>query len=165
MSSSISLLNNLTGGVFLFESAMNDMTLTINQIIKVTVEINFYISVILLILGGILSISGMYSIFEFNEDLYGALDNNLRMVMAYLAFSEIFIVAYCVFSKKFQIMIVVGSFLVLMIGSLAFYGEINAVEIDQKFPAFFLYTGVSHILMGVLANAENKKIERQHFNL
>lgn len=141
------------------------MTLTINQIIKLSVELNFFISVVLLILGGILSISGAYSIFEFNEDLYGALDNNLRMVMAYLAFSEIFIVAYCMFSKKFQIMIIVGSFLILMIGSLAFYGEINAVEIDPKFPAFFLYTGVSHILIGVLANVEKNKIERQHFNV
>lgn len=123
------------------------------QIIKIIVAINFYMSAVLLIVAGILSVTG-YSIFQFNFDLYGALDNNLRMIMVYLALSECFIVGYCFFSKKFQIMIVVGSFLILMIGSMSFYGEINALEIDPNFPAFFLYTGLSHILFGAMDNIE-----------
>jgi hypothetical protein len=130
------------------------MNIKITQAIKITAEINFFISVVLLIMGGFLSVFGNYSIFQFNEDLYGALDNNLRMVMAYLALTECMIVGYCWISKKFQIMIIVGSFLIMMIGSMAFYGEINAVEIDPTFPPFFLYTGLSHILYGVLVNSE-----------
>jgi len=110
-------------------------------------------SAILLIAGGTLSVTS-YSIFQFNVELYGALDNNLRMIMVYLALSECFIVGYCFFSKKFEILIFVGSFLILMIGSMAFYGEINALEIDPNFPAFFLYTGLSHILFGAMDNIE-----------
>ena len=106
-----------------------------------------------------LSVSGSYSIFEFNEDLYGALDNNLRMIMVYLAVTEIVILIYCFLRKNFQVMIPVGFFLILMIGSMEFYGEINTIEIDENFPLFFFYTGLSHILFGVMAIIERNKTE------
>jgi len=124
------------------------------QSIKFLLEANFYISVILLIAGGMLSGLGSYSIFEFNEELYGALDNNLRMIMVYLAMTESVILGYCFFRKNFQVMIPVGFFLILMIGSMEFYGEINSIEIDENFPLFFLYTGLSHILFGVMVGIE-----------
>jgi len=124
------------------------------QSIKFLLEVNFYISVIVLIAGGMLSVSGSYSIFEFNEELYGALDNNLRMIMVYLAMTESVILGYCFFRKNFQVMIPVGFFLILMIGSMEFYGEINSIEIDENFPLFFLYTGLSHILFGVMVGIE-----------
>jgi len=101
-----------------------------------------------------LSVSGSYSFFEFNEELYGALDNNLRLIMVYLAITETVILGYCFFRKNFQVMIPVGFFLILMIGSMEFYGQINAIEIDENFPLFFLYTGLSHILFGVMAGIE-----------
>ncbi|NOT12573.1 MAG: hypothetical protein HOP23_12185 [Methylococcaceae bacterium] len=134
------------------------MNINSTQVIKIIAEINFYISVILLVLGGILSVFGSHSFFQFNEDLYGALDNNLRMVMVYLAFTECMIVAYCWIRNKFQIMIIVGSFLIMMIGSLGFYGEINAVEIDPTFTSFFLYIGLSHIFYGVLVNRDKHTV-------
>lgn len=127
--------------------------------IKLLLEVNFYISVIVVIAGGMLSVSGSYSIFEFNEDLYGALDNNLRMIMVYLAVTEIVILIYCFLRKNFQVMIPVGFFLILMIGSMEFYGEINTIEIDENFPLFFFYTGLSHILFGIMAGIERNKTE------
>ncbi|MDD5632253.1 MAG: hypothetical protein PHI13_09545 [Methylococcales bacterium] len=129
------------------------------QSIKFLLEVNFYISVIVLIAGGVLSVSGSYSIFEFNEDLYGALGNNLRMIMIYLAVTEIVILIYCFLRKNFQVMIPVGFFLILMIGSMKFYVEINTIEIDENFPLFFFYTGLSHILFGVMAVIERNKTE------
>ena len=134
------------------------------QSIKFLLEVNFYISVIVLIAGGMLSVFGSYSIFEFNEDLYGALDNNLRMIMVYLAVTEIVILIYCFLRKNFQVMIPVGFFLILMIGSMEFYGEINTIEIDENFPLFFFYTGLSHILFGVMAGIERKKPKRTMTN-
>ena len=125
-----------------------------NKSIKLLLEVNFYISVIVLIVGGMLSVSGSYSIFEFNEDLYGALDNNLRMIMVYLAVTEIVILIYCFLRKNFQVMIPVGFFLILMIGSMEFYGEINTIEIDENFPLFFFYTGLSHILLSQDASSK-----------
>jgi hypothetical protein len=138
---------------------MNGMTFKGLQSIKFLLEVNFYISVIVLIAGGILSVSGSYSFFEFNEDLYGALDNNLRLIMVYLAITETVILGYCFFRKNFQVMIPVGFFLILMIGSMAFYGQINAIEIDENFPLFFLYTGLSHILFGVMASIERNSAD------
>jgi hypothetical protein len=124
------------------------------QSIKFILEVNFYISVIVLIAGCFSSISRSYSFFEFNEELYGALDNNLRMIMFYLALTEVVILGYCFFRKNFQVMIPAGFFLILMIGSMEFYSEINAVEIDDHFPLFFLYTGLSHIFYGVITGIE-----------
>jgi uncharacterized membrane protein len=141
------------------------MTVKGLQSIKFLLEVNFYISVIVLIAGGILSVSGSYSFFEFNEDLYGALDNNLRMIMVYLAITEGVILVYCFFRKNFQVMIPVGFFLILMIGSMEFYGEINSIEIDDKFPLFFLYTGLSHILFGVMAGIEKSSANKESSKL
>lgn len=124
--------------------------------IKFLLEANFYLSVIVLLAGCFLSVSDNYSLFAFNEDLYGALDNNLRMIMVYLAITEIVILLYCYFRKNFRVMIPVGFFLILMIGSMEFYGDINSIEIDDSFPLFFLYTGVSHILFGVVIDIEKK---------
>ena len=125
------------------------------RILKFLLNVNFALSVIVLIAGGFLSGSESYSIFEFNEDLYGALDNNLRMIMIYLAMTEIVMLGYCFFRKNFQALVPVGFFLILMIGSIEFYGEINAVEIDKNFPLFFLYIGLSHIFFGVSAGSAN----------
>jgi hypothetical protein len=133
---------------------MNVMTFKGLQILKFLLEINFTLSVIVLLAGGFLSVSESFSIFEFNEDLYGALDNNLRMTMIYLAMTEIAMLGYCFFRKNYQALVPVGFFLILMIGSIEFYGEINAVEIDKNFPLFFLYIGLSHIFFGVMAGME-----------
>ena len=110
----------------------------------------------ILITGCLLSVSDNYSLFEFNEDLYGALDNNLRIIMIYLAMTEIMILLYSYFRHNFQVMIPVGFFLIMMIASMRFYGEINTVAIDENFALFFLYTGLSHILYGVMVRLERR---------
>jgi hypothetical protein len=132
--------------------------LVINKytILKILIEFNFYCAVVLLISLSFLCFSDEYSLFIFNENLYGALDNNLRMIMIYLAITECVILLYCVLTKGFRLMMLVGFFLILMIGSMEFYGEINTVEIDDQFKIFFLYTGISHILYGVMADIEQR---------
>ena len=123
--------------------------------LKYLLEVNFYASVILLLAGSFLSVSDNHSLFEFKEDLYGALNNNLRMIMVYLGMTEIVILIYCFMRKNFRSIILVGFFLILMVGSMEFYGEINTVEIDNNFPIFFFYTGISHMLFGVIEDILN----------
>lgn len=132
------------------------------QKIKFLLKVNFYLSVIVLIAGGFLSVSESYSIFEYNEDIYGALGNNLRMVMVYLAMTEIVILIYCNLRENFQVMVPVGFFLILMIVSIEFYSKINSIEMDKSFPLFFLYTGLSHILFGVMAGIEKNSANERH---
>ena len=132
--------------------------------IKFLLEANFYISVLVLITGCLLSVSDRYSFFEFNEDLYGALDNNLRMIMIYLAMTETVILIYCYFRHNFQIMIAVGFFLILMIASMRLYGDINDIAIDENFSLFFLYTGLSHSLYGVMVRIEKNNTHKQPEN-
>ena len=132
--------------------------------IKLLLEVNFYISVLVLLAGCLLSVSDSYSLFEFNEDLYGALDNNLRMIMIYLAMTEAVILMYCYFRHNFQIMITVGFFLLMMIVSMRLYGEINDIAIDENFSLFFLYTGLSHRLYGVMVRIEKNNTHKQPKN-
>ncbi len=132
--------------------------------IKFLLEANFYISVLVLITGCLLSVSDSYSFFEFNEDLYGALDNNLRMIMIYLAMTETVILIYCYFRHNFQIMIAVGFFLILMIASMTLYGDINDIAIDENFSLFFLYTGLSHSLYGVMVRIEKNSTHKHRNN-
>jgi len=47
-----------------------------------------------------------------------------------------------------------------MIGSLTFYGEMNAVAIDASFSPFFLYTGLSHILFGMVKAIDKSRIRQ-----
>lgn len=131
---------------------------------KFFLEVNFYISVMVLIVGCLFSVSDSYSIFEFNEDLYGALDNNLRMIMIYLAMTEAVILMYCYFRHNFQIMIPVGFFLLMMIVSMRLYGDINDIAIDENFSLFFLYTGLSHSLYGVMVRIEKNNTPKQPKN-
>ena len=125
-----------------------NVTSKVKQAAGYLIEANFYFAVFVLISGGLLSLSDR-SVFAYNEALYGALDNNLRIIMVYLALTEAVVVAYCFFSKRFHFMILVGFFLLLMMGSLDFYGEVNTIEIDSDFTGFFLYTGLSHVVYGV----------------
>lgn len=118
--------------------------------ISVLFKINFYISAIVLVGGCLLSATENHSIFEFNEDLYGAIGNNIRVIMVYLAINELAILLYCFLTKNARIMFAVGLFLILLIGSLEFYAEINAIEFDQNLRLFFLYTGISHLVYGFI---------------
>jgi hypothetical protein len=118
--------------------------------ISVFFKINFYISAIVLVGGCLLSATENHSIFEFNEDLYGAIGNNIRVIMVYLAINELAILLYCFLTKNARIMFAVGLFLILLIGSLEFYAEINAIEFDQNLRLFFLYTGISHLVYGFI---------------
>lgn len=128
------------------------MTSKILQSIKFILVANFMLSVMLFTTGSLLSVSDQYSLFDFNEELYGELVNNIRMTLVYLSFTEIAVCVYCIVSKKTLAFVLVGFFFILMLGSVRFYGEINNVEIDDNLYLFFLYTGVSHILFGALSN-------------
>lgn len=126
------------------------MNISLFQSINFLVKTNFYISAIVLVVGCLLSTTENHSIFEFNEDLYGAIGNNIRVIMVYLAINELAILLYCFLTKNARIMFAVGLFLILLIGSLEFYAEINAIEFDQNLRLFFLYTGISHLVYGFI---------------
>lgn len=127
---------------------MNGIYFSSMQVIKFITDANFYISVMVLVYGGLTAITVNYSVFEFNEDLFGAMHNNLRIALLYLAMTELVVCIYCFVAKQPKLMLFVGYFLIMMTGSLTFYGKVNSVPIDDDMPLFFLYTGISHIVYG-----------------
>ncbi|WP_394754149.1 hypothetical protein [Crenothrix sp.] len=132
------------------------------QGVNAVIDANFYLSLIIMIFGSAFSLSEQYSIFQFNVDVYGELANNLRAIMGYLAFTETLIFFFCFFTKQYQHFILVGFFLLIMIGSLQFYGQINSVEIDANLYWCLLYAGLSHILFGTMAVNKNKRSLGMH---
>jgi len=133
---------------------MNDLP---RRILRFVVEANFYISVISLIALGVMSMSESHSFFEFHEDLYGPLANNLRLMLIYLAMAEVILCVYCFFLRQFKVFIAAGFFLILTSGSLKFYAAINDIAVDENFSVFFLYLGLSHILFGILKYKETQE--------
>jgi hypothetical protein len=141
---------------------MRDFSTTAVKCIQCVVDVNFYISWVVMVMGSAFSLTDHYSIFEFNVDIYGELANNLRSIMAYLAVTEIFILFYCCMTKQFQHFILVGFFLLMIIGSLEFYTQINNIETDPNIDIWLLYAGVSHILYGAKAVYKNQRALESH---
>lgn len=135
---------------------MNDLNHKLLQAARFIVDANFYISVIVLVYGGITAITENYAVFDFNEDLFGAMHNNLRIALLYLGVTEIVVCIFCFVTKQPKLMIFVGYFLLMMLGSLTFYGKINSVPIDNNIPLFFLYTGLSHIAFGLMSGFDKQ---------
>jgi hypothetical protein len=134
---------------------MTTLNSKVMQVTKFIADANFYLSVIVLVYGGMTAITDNYCIFEFNEDLFGVIHNNLRIALLYLAMTEVVVCLFCFITNQFKMMTFVGYFLLMMLGSLAFYGKINNVPIDDDIPLFFLYTGISHIVFGLLSSVES----------
>ena len=130
----------------------NNINLT--TVLKFLIDANFYISVLVLLYGAFSAITQNHAIFEFNEDLFGTMHTNLRMALLYLGMTETVIFLYCFLTKQPRLLIFVGYFLILMLGSLAFYGKVNSIPIDDNLHLFFLYAGISHILFGLAAGVE-----------
>lgn len=133
---------------------MSKINQKLMQLVKFIADANFYISVLVLVYGGMTSVTENYAIFDFNEDLFGAMHNNLRMALLYLGMTEVVICMYCYITNQPKLMLFVGYFLIMMLGSLAFYGKMNSVPIDNNLPIFFLYTGLSHVFYGLMSGLE-----------
>jgi hypothetical protein len=127
--------------------------------LDIVLAINFIVSVIFLVAGCLLSLTDQYSLFELNQDLYGEFISNFKITMFYVAITELIICGYCFISKKNEFFILVGFFLILMVASIHFYSEINNIELDANLSLFFLYTGVSHVLFGVLSDLKKTSID------
>ncbi len=84
------------------------MAAKVFQSIKFILVANFTMSVMLLIVGCLLSLSDRYSLFEFNQDLYGELISNVKITLIYVAITEIIICAYCFFSKNIHMLVIVS---------------------------------------------------------
>jgi hypothetical protein len=119
----------------------NGIPSKIFQGVKFLLTANFYLSVIVLMMGSISSLSGSDVIFDFSTDFYNPLLNNLRIMMIYMAISEIGICVYGILRKKFQAIILTGFFLVLITGSLEFYGQINNIS-----AVFFIYRFIAYLV-------------------
>ncbi|MGR8950919.1 MAG: hypothetical protein ACU83V_00670 [Gammaproteobacteria bacterium] len=141
----------LKKGVFFGRWKMQVTSSKSFTILKWLIELNFYASIMVLIIGCVMSISETNSFFEFNVDLYGALANNLRMILLYLAFTEVFLCLLCFFLSKTQFFMLIGLSLIMMAGSIEVYSTINDIEVDPNFSIFFIYTGLSHGAFGLLA--------------
>ncbi len=130
------------------------------QALKFVVDANYYISVLVLLYCGFTAVTESFNVFKFDEELWGAMHNNLRMVLLYLAMTEVVIFIYCFATKQPKLMLYVGFFMVMMLGSLAFYGKINGIPIDQNLHLFFLYVGSSHIVFGLLSGLDRSNSSR-----
>jgi hypothetical protein len=142
----------------MFLGQIMQISTTAIKCFEFVVDVNFYISLVVIIMGSALSLTENYSIFEFSVDIYSELANHLRSIMAYLAVTELCAFLYCFITKEYHYFILSGFFLLLIIGSLQFYGQLNNVETDPNLDLCLLYAGLSHLLFGVTAFYKRQRI-------
>ena len=118
-----------------------------------TLEANYYLALVVSLVVAVLSLIGDQSLFYSGNDNNNPVINNLKLLMVYLALAELSVFVYCTLRHSYRELIMVGLFLILLIGALEFYGQVNQLVVNQVFYLFFLYTGLSHLLYGILATA------------
>jgi hypothetical protein len=118
--------------------------------LKLLLAVNFSASLIFLLLVSIISLFGSPLIFEDQNELYGPMAGNLRLMLVYLCLTELAVFSFCRFSDNYRGVLVLGLFLLLLAISIEFYGEINQVPIDENYRWFFMYLGLSHVAYGTL---------------
>lgn len=123
--------------------------------LKLLLSVNFTASLIFLVLVSVISMLGNPLFFEDQNDLYGPMAGNLRLMLIYLCLTELAVCSFCRFSGNYRGVLVLGLFLLFLALAIEFYGEINQVEVDENYRWFFLYLGLSHVAYGSL-NSANK---------
>lgn len=118
--------------------------------LKISLEPNYYVSAIWLIVLALTSLVGKESLFVADPEIYGPLGNNLQLVGAYLALMEILVWVYCFVKRNFSSVAFLGVFFLLIPSSLQMYADINDLPIDSDLGSLFWYTGLSHIAFGIL---------------
>lgn len=122
-------------------------------ILRLLLAINFNAAVIFLLIASILTALGSPMFFEDYGDLYGPMDNNLRLMLIYLCVTEITVYSFCRYSNSYRSMILMGLFLLLMSVGVEYYGVINEVMVDDNYIWFFAYLGLSHLSFGLMTHS------------
>jgi len=131
---------------------MNTQALSHQSIrcLLLVLRINFNASVIIVLVAGVMTLTGSELFFRNTVDLYGPLANNLRWVLMYLCLVQLAVYGFYQFSQNYTAVFALGGFILLLILSLEYYSSINQIEIDENFEPFLLYAGLSHVLYGGL---------------
>ncbi|MCX7100426.1 MAG: hypothetical protein NTX38_02755 [Methylobacter sp.] len=115
---------------------------------KILPAINFNFAVIFLLIVSVTSATGSTAFFDNNADLYGALASNLRLMLI--------VYCFCSYSQNYRLLIPVGMFWLMLMGSIEFYGMVNQIAIDEDYRWFFLYLGISNLAYGAMFIASSK---------
>ncbi len=126
---------------------LNQKTL---QLLSMLSAINFNVAVILLLVVSLISAAGSSLLFDNNSELYGSLAGNLRLMLVYLTLSQFAAYCYCSYSENYRLLVPVGLFWLLLMGSIEFYGTVNQISIDEDYGRLFLYLGLSNLVYGGL---------------
>jgi len=118
--------------------------------LKMLPAINFNAAVIFLLLVSIISATGSTFFFDNNSDLYGPLARNLRLMLIYLTLSQFAVYCFCSYRQNYRLLMPVGAFWLMLMGSIEFYGMVNQIPIDEDYRWVFLYLGVSNLVYGGL---------------
>ncbi|WP_333878009.1 hypothetical protein [Methylobacter sp.] len=118
------------------------------QWLSLLTAINFNAAVIFLLVVSLISAGGSSLFFDNNSELYGPLASNLRLMLIYLTLSQFSAYCFCSYIQNYRLLIGVGLFWVMLMGSIEFYGMVNQIPIDEGYSSLFLYLGLSNLAYG-----------------
>lgn len=117
--------------------------------LKIPLELNYAISAILLVSAALMPMIGEGSLFLDEEEIYGPLGNNLRLMGIYLALSDLLLWFYCFLKSDYSSLTFWGLFHLLIPNALQMYADVNDLPIEYESTKLFWYTGLSRIAFGL----------------
>ncbi len=130
---------------------MNSIIQKNQKVCHLLIETNYYISVVAMVVSLIFVLAGKINILKFDGFMYGAIGNNLNVVIMYMILLSVLLPAYCFAKKKYQEITCLGGFYLLMPASLEIYSQINDIPLIGDYTLLFTYAGLSHISYSLIA--------------
>lgn len=123
-------------------------------------ELNYFTAVISMILTLVFMLAGKISLIELDGALYGAIGNNLTVVILYLIMITLVLPGYCFVKKQYLGITLLGFFYLLLIGSMEIYSYVNAIPLNREYYLLFFYVGLSHMIFGMSVDQSEHRTEK-----
>ncbi|MCX8049460.1 MAG: hypothetical protein N3A55_07350 [Methylohalobius sp.] len=108
--------------------------------------INFYLAVLLSVIGGAIVLVKPDLIFPEIMQIYGPLARNLLIIVLYLLVFQLLLWAFCYRRSGYLEALIMGGALLIAALGIPFYSHVNGLPISLPLVLGMAYCGLSHLL-------------------
>ncbi|GAB4361983.1 MAG: hypothetical protein Kow0060_17960 [Methylohalobius crimeensis] len=113
---------------------------------QAVIRINFYISVLISVVGGLFVLLKPGLVFPEMMQIYGPLGRNLLVIVFYLVAIQFLLWMFRYHHKDYLEALFMGALFLLAAAGIPFYSRINGIPLSVPLVIGLTYCGVSHLL-------------------
>ncbi|GAB6068717.1 hypothetical protein JCM13664_20380 [Methylothermus subterraneus] len=110
------------------------------------IRANFYVAVLLSVVGGLLTLLKPDWVFPEIMQIYGPLTRNLLIIVFYLVVTQILLWAFRYRQSGYLEALLMGGMLLMSALGIPFYSQINGLPVNLALVLGLAYCGLSHVL-------------------